>query len=617
MSSTIKKRTEFLRKGKYGFFFHFINHRCDGSGGCLLDPESLKVPERFLCRGNAEWNRLVDSYDVRKIASLMHEFHAGFVYLTVGQNTGYYASPNETYDRLTGLSGEKSLCSRRDLVAELSDALTEYGIPLIVYVTTNAPMWNPEIAEKLHFLRGIPGQHDFIRLWSDIHREWSMRWGKKAAGWWIDGAHETRKVYLPKIDGVSGEKLFADALRSGNPDAAVAYNDPSNIYAEEDFTAKESNFPDWMCFEFDRGPLNEQGKQYHRLGFIGKTWDLKPVSIDVRTMVNATRTVTDNHGAMGWDVPINPDGSISPDICDFLRHFAAAFEQSLKDTPPASVEIVRPARVCENGESQDGLLHIESEKPAVFELQWAGKTCRTPMGNVHDLPLPVFTTRENTFPDRTFNSLFEENWAKGNASVSSGSVTKYFMHCREWRLNLHHLKCSISAYDGVRLGDLEFNLAGTVLEVTGRIFDENPVSADIPWEGSCLEFFFTKNPPWNQICIRPDGKMFLVKWAEGLVQSPSVVEYTDQNSFSRFAKIGEGVYDVNIRIDLSGHPILRQDGTFLFDVQLRCSRNGAIHLGELFSQHMMTKNFAVIVPERQAIPNFTEIPESLRTFQIF
>lgn len=44
--SIIRKRTEFLRRGEYGFFFHFINQRCNRDGG-LIDPDGFTPPEQF------------------------------------------------------------------------------------------------------------------------------------------------------------------------------------------------------------------------------------------------------------------------------------------------------------------------------------------------------------------------------------------------------------------------------------------------------------------------------------------------------------------------------------------------------------------------------------------
>lgn len=170
--NTRAARTEFLRKGGYGFFYHF-HYREQ-----WLNPEEERLADDYyrICR---DWNKVVENFDVEETARLLHSWNAGFFYLTIGQNAGYYCAPNSVYDRITGRSGKDSLCSRRDLISDLADALKKYEIPLIVYTTSNSPARCPEISRKLHFCKRNPDP-EFIRLWSEIHREWAERWGKKS-----------------------------------------------------------------------------------------------------------------------------------------------------------------------------------------------------------------------------------------------------------------------------------------------------------------------------------------------------------------------------------------------------------------------------------------------------
>lgn len=159
--NTRAARTEFLRKGGYGFFYHF-HYREQ-----WLNPEEERLADDYyrICR---DWNEVVENFDVEETARLLHSWNAGFFYLTIGQNAGYYCAPNSVYDRITGRSGKDSLCSRRDLISDLADALKKYEIPLIVYTTSNSPARCPEISRKLHFCKRNPDP-EFIRLWSEIH----------------------------------------------------------------------------------------------------------------------------------------------------------------------------------------------------------------------------------------------------------------------------------------------------------------------------------------------------------------------------------------------------------------------------------------------------------------
>src|SRR5215471_15639283 len=84
-----------------------------------------------------EWNKLVDGFDAEGIAKQLQSVGAGYYQISIGQNSGYYLSLNATYDRLTGAKTSK--CSRRDLVANLYDALSKKGIKLMVYLPSGAP----------------------------------------------------------------------------------------------------------------------------------------------------------------------------------------------------------------------------------------------------------------------------------------------------------------------------------------------------------------------------------------------------------------------------------------------------------------------------------------------
>ena len=64
-----------------------------------------------------EWNKLIDNFDVEGLARQLESAKASYYLITLGQNSGFYISPNGTYDRLTGIKPSK--CSRRDLVPDL------------------------------------------------------------------------------------------------------------------------------------------------------------------------------------------------------------------------------------------------------------------------------------------------------------------------------------------------------------------------------------------------------------------------------------------------------------------------------------------------------------------
>jgi hypothetical protein len=84
-----------------------------------------------------EWNKLIDNFDVEGLAKQIESVGAGYYLITIGQNSGYYLSPKARYDQYVGIQPSK--CSRRDLVADLYEALHKRGIKLMVYLPSGAP----------------------------------------------------------------------------------------------------------------------------------------------------------------------------------------------------------------------------------------------------------------------------------------------------------------------------------------------------------------------------------------------------------------------------------------------------------------------------------------------
>ena len=68
-----------------------------------------------------DWNKRVDSFDTAGLARQLKSVGAAYYFITIGQNSGHYCSPNATYDSFVGIQPSK--CSRRDLISDLHDAL--------------------------------------------------------------------------------------------------------------------------------------------------------------------------------------------------------------------------------------------------------------------------------------------------------------------------------------------------------------------------------------------------------------------------------------------------------------------------------------------------------------
>jgi len=284
-------------------------------------------------RGGAEltaemWNRQIDAFDADALAGQVASTGAKYLLFTIGQNSGHYCSPNATYDRIVGIRPSK--CSRRDLIADLARALKKRGIRLMVYLPSGAPAADPVARKKLKWRWGrkggwqLPGEEvggrlvEFQRHWEAIVREWSLRWGKDVAGWWIDGTYFPDQMY--RFRDPPNFVSFAAALRAGNPGAIVAFNPgvrvPVIVHTSlEDYTAGEVNLrqlPKAVAACEGRFLTRKGAKvQFQILTFLGKSWCRgdRPQWPDEK-VIPLVRELTSKGGAITFDVPITKAGVI-------------------------------------------------------------------------------------------------------------------------------------------------------------------------------------------------------------------------------------------------------------------------------------------------------------------
>src|ERR1017187_5716872 len=156
-------RTDWLKEAKWGVFMHYM-------GDTVLKGDQLTIEN---------WNKAVEAFDVNGLADQLASAGAGYFVLTLGQNSRFYCSPNKSYDKLTGITPSK--CARRDLVSDLSEALSAKGIRLMVYLPSGAPdrdqeamkalEWKPGQFPLRTYVHGKPkGQDDRLAA---LQKEWA------------------------------------------------------------------------------------------------------------------------------------------------------------------------------------------------------------------------------------------------------------------------------------------------------------------------------------------------------------------------------------------------------------------------------------------------------------
>ena len=311
--------TAWFARCQWGVFCHYLGAPPSSADGKELTADA--------------WNRQIDAFDAEGLARQLEAVGAPYFFITLGQNSGHYLAPNETYDEYVGLKPSK--CSRRDLVADLYEALRPRGIQLLVYLPSGAPAADPVAVERLGWEWGIEGgwPHgggkptgkrlaSFQRKWEAVVRDWSMRWGPKLRGWWIDGCYFADDMY--RHADAPNFQSFAAALKAGNPTSIVAFNPgvltPVVCHTKhEDYTAGEIAGLLPEC----PGPWVERDghrARYHVLSYLGQSWCKGAPRFPDAMVRGYTEHVAAKGGVLTWDVPIEKNGLIPP---AFLKQLEA------------------------------------------------------------------------------------------------------------------------------------------------------------------------------------------------------------------------------------------------------------------------------------------------------
>jgi len=309
-SVSAQNKAEWMQVARFGVMHHYLSD-------WVARAENLEM--------NIEtWNKLVDDFDVETLANQLHSVGAGYCILTIGQNSGYYLSPNKAYDELSQVNSSR--CSNRDLVADLSDALKKNDIKLIVYLPAGAPARDSMACKSLQWQNGPFPNVEFQNKWEAVIREWSLHWGDKIAGWWFDGCYWPNTMYRSKTS--PNFESFAAAAKTGNKESIVAFNPgvvnrTISITPYEDYIAGEISNPDLMSLMriFD-GVVD--GSQLQILSFLGERWGSGDPRSSVEQIIGWSQKVWKKQGSITWDVPLQRNGTIKEVFLKQLKEVGLA-----------------------------------------------------------------------------------------------------------------------------------------------------------------------------------------------------------------------------------------------------------------------------------------------------
>ena len=181
-----------FQKARYGIMVHWT---------------SQSVPLRG---APVSYQDAVAAFDVEAFAAAMQRAGAGFVVFTTAHAMQFFPAPLASLDRL--LPGRTS---RRDLVADLADALGRRGLKLMLY-------HHPGTAGDAEWVRAAglfdadPSQ--FFAAWQEIITEAGRRYGDRLAGWWFDDGSVGLYYRSPPWE------ALARAAKAGHPGRLISFN---------------------------------------------------------------------------------------------------------------------------------------------------------------------------------------------------------------------------------------------------------------------------------------------------------------------------------------------------------------------------------------------------------
>lgn len=189
--------------GQYGLMVHWLAPGPLPEQGPYLD----------------DLNAAVDRFDVTRFLAEFDRSGAAWLIFTIGQNTGFYASPSAVLDELAG----PGHASCRDLTLELAQGVHALGKRFIAYLPCEVA-GNPSLQHGFGWnTQDGTDQSEFQQRYLRLVCEWAERYGRLLDGWWFDGCY-TWPVFHHRH--MRWNDWFA-AARAGNPDAALTFNDGS------------------------------------------------------------------------------------------------------------------------------------------------------------------------------------------------------------------------------------------------------------------------------------------------------------------------------------------------------------------------------------------------------
>jgi len=324
-------RTKWMYEKKYGVFLHFLHQPAAGTEVIqsvgIDNVYDVSDPQKL-----TPWEEKINEFDVEHFAAQLNEIGAGWCGVTIMQQTRFMLAPNSTYDKYTGYKPGEA-CSRIDFIDKLFNALDKYDISLMLYFTGDGPTRDKKAKEALNCWDDEERvlHESFVIKWAEVVKEYSLRYGRKVKAWWHDG------MWIGYKEKPELLKMYADAFRAGNPDAAIASNihscidqDNAELVLSPRRGAKYDDYTAGEVVTLGSLPyhpfMDGCGARWHILTFLGSEgasqvegWGLKGCKYKPGWLFDYVDEIHKRGGIITFDIHFEPDGTIDPDQMRALR----------------------------------------------------------------------------------------------------------------------------------------------------------------------------------------------------------------------------------------------------------------------------------------------------------
>ncbi len=211
------------------------------------------------------------------------------------------------------------MTTRRDLIAELADALSARGIKLMCYFPAHVVGKYPKASGK-----------EFGQMMTDVMTEFGNRYKEKVAGYWFDGCYQCGEKY-PDF---SWRKFF-NVCKAGNPNRIIALNSwiYPNVSEWQEYWAGETASPVGLPVNgtIERGP--GEGLRYQALLIMEPYWVQEKVEMpeprfNARDLGDYISQCMKNGGAVKINLGIYQDGSVDPKALNVFKEVRKRIRQS-------------------------------------------------------------------------------------------------------------------------------------------------------------------------------------------------------------------------------------------------------------------------------------------------